>query len=201
MLANHELVPKSVRMGHSRTTLAVDLASSIDDIWTKQLDYTSRKKIRKAERLQLEFVVDDQFEHLEEFVEIYTETMHYLDADPVYLFNDAYFRGYPETLADKSTLCLVARAGEVIAGAILMFSGPYAHIHLGGSRRDCLRLRPNDLLYYRAALESRNRGARLMHAGGGRSDSSDDSLLTFKRQFASLSYDYYVTEIALTQRA
>jgi serine/alanine adding enzyme len=197
VLANHALVPKSVHLRHCRTTIAVELTSSVDDIWTKQLDSCNRQNIHCAERRGLEFVVDDRFDHLEEFHEIYADAMERLHADPVYWFNDAYFRRFSETLREESTLCLVTQAGEVIAGALLMFSGPYSHCHLSGSRRDSLRLRPNNLLYYRTALEARNRGARLMHMGGGRSNSPDDSLLAFKRHFGGLSYDYYTTEIAL----
>lgn len=58
-------------------------------------------------------------------------------------------------------------------------------------------MRPNDLLLYRAALEFRNRGLRVLHLGGGRSDSPDEGLWRFKRRFADLTYDYYATEIPL----
>lgn len=196
VLGNHGLVPKSVRLRRSRTTIAVGLASSVEDIWRRQPD-SAKRGIRKAEREGLEFFVDHEFEHLDDFVEIYVETMHRVGANSIYLFNDRYFRRFPETLADKSTLCMVAKGGEVIAGALLLSSGPYAHLHLTGSRGDCLRLRPNNLLYYRIALESRDRGAQLLHLGGGIGESADDRLLAFKRQFGGLSYDYFTTEFAL----
>lgn len=123
--------------------------------------------------------------------------MSSLGADAVYRFNDSYFRRFAETLGGNSTLCVVASAGEVIAGSLFIFSGPHVNYHLSGSRRDALHLRPNDLLLYRACREFRNRGFRVLHLGGGRSDSPDDGLLRFKRHFASLTYEYHTTEVSL----
>lgn len=197
LLGNHEMVPRTIPMRSVRMTVGIDLVPNVEDIWSKQLDSNSRNMVRKAESSGLDFAVDDSFQHLDEFVEIYAETMSSLEADPVYLFNGSYYRRFPETFADNSTLCVVTEAGKVVAGALFIFSGPYVHYHLSGSRRDALRLRPNDLLLYRAALEFRNRGFRVLHLGGGRSDSPDDGLWRFKRRFADLTYDYYATEIPL----
>lgn len=197
LLENHEMVPSTIPMRSVRMTVGIDLVPNVEDIWSKQLDSNSRNMVRKAESSGLDFAADDSFRHLDEFVEIYTETMTSLVADQVYLFNGSYYRSFPETFSDNSTLCVVTEAGAVIAGALFVFSGPYVHYHLSGSRRDALRLRPNDLLLYRAALEFRQRGFRVLHLGGGRSDSPDDGLWRFKRRFGNLTYEYCATEIPL----
>jgi len=196
LLANHVVAPEWVDARFVREVVAIDLTPSIDDIWTKQLDSNSRNMVRKAETNNLDFVVDHDFEYLDEFVDMYRETMTSLDADAVYLFDDAYFRRFPETLRDVSALCVVTKDHSVVAGALFLCNGPYAHYHLSGSRRNALSLRPNDLLVYRAALAFRDRGERLLLLGGGRTSAPDDGLFAFKRRFANLSYGFYTAEIS-----
>jgi lipid II:glycine glycyltransferase (peptidoglycan interpeptide bridge formation enzyme) len=75
LLGNHALAPASVPLRPPRTTIAVDLRSSVEDIWTMKFDNNNREMIRRAERHRLQFEVDDRFERLAEFHRIYRVTM------------------------------------------------------------------------------------------------------------------------------
>ena len=70
--------------------------------------------------------------------------------------------------------------------------GNYFHYHLSGSKKDALRLSPNNLLLWEAIQYAQKHGYKKMHFGGGLSDSTEDNLFKFKSRFSKNYADFYI---------
>jgi serine/alanine adding enzyme len=153
-------------------------------MWNRQISQKNRNMIRKAEREGVEFEVDEGFRELAAFRELYAATMERLGADAGYRFGAAYFERMAEALRGKGFLAHCRHRGRIVASAIFMHWDRFGHYHLSGSLREAQRLAPNNLLLYRAALELKARGCRVMHLGGGTSADPADPLFKFKLAFS-----------------
>lgn len=191
-LDNHQLIADPSRLLLSRRTVLMDLTSDEETIWMEQIHSKHRNVIRKAEHANLTFEVDDSFENLHEFVDLYRDTMQRLDADDFYLFSDQYFARFRNSMTGKAFLGLVRCEGKIVAAAIFLHQGFFGHYHLAGSLHSHQHLAPNNLLIFQAAMHLKAKGVRYFHLGGGTDSSPDNSLLKFKRRFSPICRDFYV---------
>jgi serine/alanine adding enzyme len=137
-----------------------------------------RRVIRKAQRAELDVVVDES-PSLDEFVELYERTMARLAADSFYLFPP----GYWESLRPLPCLLVsVRREGELLASVLCFAAKPWLHYHLGASSEEGRRLGGSNVALYEAASWARGKGYELFHLGGGVGGRTD-SLYEFKRRF------------------
>ena len=181
-----------------RNTVAVDLTLDEEDIWTKEVHSKNRNVIRKAEKAGLQFVVDDKFDYLDDFIRLYNGTMDKLSADDFYYFDINYYSDFIKNIPN-SFLGVVLLDGKVISSAIFMYDGIYGHYHLSGSNKAYLSYSPNNYMLFQAALELKRRGVELFHLGGGTSSDENDSLLAFKKKFSPHLYDFYIGKFIFNQ--
>jgi len=183
---------------YDRHTIAMDLTLSEEDIWRKEIHTQNRNTIKKGVKTGLKFIVDKEFEFLNEFVEIYTSTMYKVDADPYFYFNNNYFNFFKANI-ENSFLGLVTFDDKIISGAIFFFSKQYGHYHLSGSRSDYLYTCPNNFLLYEAVKELKALGISKFHLGGGINSDEQNSLYQFKRKFSNNKYDFYIGKAVFYQ--
>jgi hypothetical protein len=174
-----------------RYTVAMDLSLSEDYIWKTQIHSKNRNVIKKGEKAGLRFVVEDSFEHIQDFIHLYNNTMARLGADDFYYFNQKYYDTFIQNIK-KSFLGLVLLEEKVVSAAMFMYEGHYGHYHLSGSDRDYLYCSPNNFMLYHAALELKKRGVTVFHLGGGTTSSDDDSLFAFKSKFSPNRYKFHL---------
>jgi hypothetical protein len=166
-----------------RSTVAMNLMLPEEEIWMQEIHTKNRNVIKRGIKNGLEFLVDDEFRYLPEFIRLYNATMDKLAADGFYYFEDSYYQRLVSTLENRF-LGVVKWNDCVVSGAIFFYEGPYAHYHLSGSDKKFLSLSPNNFMLYQAALELKRRGAQRFHLGGGTTSSPDDSLFCFKSRFS-----------------
>lgn len=183
------------RVIEDRKTVAIDLDQSMDEVWKNEIHTKNRNVIRKAEKAGCTFVLDDKYEHLQKFVELYDSTMDKLSADGFYYFDDTYYDKLKCGITDSFLGCVQNSEGQIISAAIFMYSGPYGHYHLSGSDRKQLAVSPNNFLLWNAACELQRRGVRLFHLGGGTNSAEDNSLFLFKRRFSKETYQFYIGKV------
>lgn len=191
LLGNAQICAPALPVAYNRSTVAVNLQDSAEDIWTGQIHPKHRNSIRNAEKHGLRFELDDTFACLEDFMDIYAETMAYCRADSAYLFPRSYFTSLRDSLREKALLGLVRLDERVIAVAIFLQYGPFAHYHLAGSRVALRGLSPNNFLLYQAILSLKERNKHWLHLGGGSNALTDNSLLRFKERFSPHRFDFY----------
>lgn len=186
-IKNENIFKKGIDILHNRFTVELDLTCEIQDIWMHQISSQNRNTIRKCYKNGLHVEQNNNYDN---FIDIYYETMRHVEADEFYYFNKDYFDALR---LDKSNILLeVIYEEKVIAAAIFMGYGNYFHYHLSGSRREFIKLAPNNILLWEAIRLAKQKGYRKMHFGGGRSDSCEDSLFMFKKHFSKHINDFYI---------
>ena len=90
LLQNQEVFDTAGRLIADRHTVAINLDQSMDDVWSNEIHSKNRNVIRKAKKAGCTFVVDDKYEHLDDFIRLYDSTMDKLSADGFYYFDDNY---------------------------------------------------------------------------------------------------------------
>lgn len=182
----------SVQLLYDRQTIAIDTFQSIDEIWQNQISSKNRNMIRKAEKNQLEYKAEYNFDSYDEFISLYRKTMERLEADDFYFFDDSYFEKLGNNLSDSSFLGTVRKDGKLICAAIFMYSKKYGHYHLEGGDWNYSSLGANNFLLWKTACEMHDLGIKEFHLGGGTSSSVDDSLFKFKKAFSNNSKKFYI---------
>jgi Acetyltransferase (GNAT) domain len=172
-------------------TVAIDLSKSSEEIWA---DYQRklRQHLRRAEREQAFTTLHDpEWEHLDEFIAMYYETLQRNNAAPFYFFSRDYFVALKETLGPHGSLFLCMCDDTIGAAILLIEYGEIASVHLAASHDRSSALSPNKWLFHMAQIFARNRGNKFFHIGGGRGSRDDDPLFRFKALFSSTYLPFY----------
>lgn len=187
LLKNETIFKKEIQVLHNRYTVWLDLTKDLDDIWMNQVSKQNRNTIRKSEKNGLIVEVSSDYE---QFVEIYEQTMQKVAADSFYYFDQTYY----EVLKNNENMVLlcVKKEEELIAAAIFMCYQEYCHYHLAGSRREFLKLSPNNLLLWGAIKYAKEQGCKRFHFGGGLTDSKEDNLFRFKSKYSKDCADFFI---------
>ena len=142
-----------------------------------------KTRLNKLHRDGIEGVVDGDLRHLADFVSIYHENMRRVDAHPSYFFEMEYFTHLAAALGSRLCLIVAKSGGEILAAALCTLCDGIAQYHLGGSRDAALPLSPMTLVMDAARLWAMEKGARVLHLGGG-VGAREDSLFHFKAGFS-----------------
>lgn len=191
-LVEEESETRSIKLLYDRKTIAIDTSGTCDDIWSTQINSKNRNMIRKAEKNELIFNAEYDYESYDEFIKLYDETMKRLNADEFYFFDRDYYYRLKENLKGQSFLGTIKKDGKLICAAIFMYSKAYGHYHLEGSDREYSGLGANNLLLWKAACEMNKLGIKEFHLGGGTSGAEDDSLYKFKKAFSPNEKSFYI---------
>lgn len=191
LLGNFKYAQGAFDLILDRETVAINLDKSRESLWS---DYPSghRTKIRKALKDGLTCEEVDLAGGLETFKRLYRQTMTRLQAKTFYFFSDDYFASLVTLLNGNLKLLEVRRDGSAIASALFMLYGDNMHYHLGGSDPEASASRPNNLLFHAAAEWACERNFKLLHLGGGRTPSPDDSLFRFKSTLSDLRFPFHI---------
>ena len=186
LLKNESIFKKNINVLHNRTTVYLKLEESEEELWKTQIISKNRNVIRKAEKngLTVQFEED-----LKSFIKIYEETMNKVNASDYYFFSEEYYKSLQEL---DNVYISIKLEDKIIATAIFMKHGEYFHYHLAGSLKEYLKYSPNNLLLWSAIKYANENGYKIMHFGGGLSDSLDDNLFKFKKSFSKDTCDFYI---------
>ena len=187
------------RVIEDRKTVAINLDQTMDDVWKNEIHSKNRNVIRKAEKAGCTFIVDDNYVHLKEFINLYDSTMDKLSADGFYYFDDAYYENLNRGIPDSFLGCVQNNEGQIISAAIFMYSGPYGHYHLSGSDKSQLAISPNNFMLWNAAIELQKRSVKRFHLGGGINGNEENSLYQFKRRFSKDTYQFCIGKLVFNQ--
>ena len=189
------------RLLAERKTVAINLDQTMDEVWSNEIHSKNRNVIRKAEKAGCHFIVDDRYEHLNEFVKLYDSTMDKLSADGFYYFDDNYYKNLVKGIPDSFLGCVADAEERIISAAIFMYSGTYGHYHLSGSDKSQLSLSPNNYMLWEAAKELQKRGVKRFHLGGGTTSDEENSLFKFKCRFSKDTCQFYIGKLVFNPEA
>lgn len=177
-----------------RKTVATNLID-YGDPFMNEFKKSCRQKIRRAKREGMEVVFDFSGATIEEFYNIYQSTMDRNDAREYYYFDITYFNKMFELLKGHVFIANVELEDKTVASGVYMHYGKYLHAHLSGTYPDYLKLSPATLLRSEVTRWGLENGIHYFHHGGGTTNSKDDGLYRFKKNFAKHSdYEFYVAK-------
>ena len=175
-----------------RNTLGTDLVSYVDPVQS-EFSKKCRKNIRQALNKGVTYRIIHQPESLKSFQEVYYSTMERNKAVEYYFFDDAYFERCLKLYSKNILLIEVIYEDKVIAAGMYFLYDKMIHIHLSGTKTEYLHLSPAYVLRYALTCWGKEQGYEMIHHGGGRSNSPEDTLFLFKKQFAvNTKFDFYV---------
>ena len=175
-----------------RNTIKIDLENEQEKI-LKAMSSNTRRNINKGIRsaLNVQIYSKPSLENIQKFYEIYLETMKRLKASDYYIFSLEFILNTFQLLKYNAEIAFVFYDDKIISSFIFLLSNKLVHYHLGGSVNQYLSHRPNNLMFYKAALRYKKMGKRYFHLGGGYS--GNDSLFKFKKGFNKNGLlDFYV---------
>jgi hypothetical protein len=192
ILDNVDICKSHMQTYFDRNTIEINTSISGDDIWNNQISSKCRNMVRKAEKNGLLYKAEYEFQSLTDFKTLYNITMHRLDADAFYYFDDEYYESFVNAFKNKAFLGTVRKDGRLICASLFMYSHEYGHYHLEGSNPDYLKFGANNMLLWETAKEFNRLGVKRFHLGGGTDSSPDDSLFKFKKSFSCNFDNFYI---------
>ncbi|NLN26319.1 MAG: GNAT family N-acetyltransferase [Bacteroidetes bacterium] len=164
-----------------------------DDPFQEEFSKSARKNVRRALRAGLTFEIEEYPDTLEDFTDIYYQTMERNKAKEKYYFGEEYFSAFIETMPEAVLKCSVFYKGKTIAMGFYLRSDEILHTHLSGTLNEYLNLSPAYLLRYALVKWGKKMGYKLIHNGGGTSGDPDDNLYRFKKGFGqNTEFDFHI---------
>lgn len=160
------------------------------DFKTRWDHYSSRirGKIRKA----INTLHITQSQDISKFHQLYTQTMQRSQASEFYFFNLEYFNKLSRL---KNYILLEAKnEGTTCAMALFFYDEYCSYYHFGANSDSSIatNLNPMCAIFETFFQIAQSKGIKSCILGGGRSSSSQDSLLLFKKQFSPISKPFYI---------
>lgn len=192
IIKNYEDFEKMYNAKYMRKTLATNLEKYEDPVLS-EFSKSCRKEIRRVLASGVGYRVTEKPESLEEFKRIYYLNMERKNASEYYFFDDEYFNNIIKFYKDNLLFVEAIYENKTIAAGLYFVYNGIIHVHLSGTDTEFLNLSPAYILKYGTALWGKEHGYKLIHYGGGLSNSEEDSLYCFKRKFAkNTDFDFYI---------
>ena len=166
-----------------RHTLGTNL-EAYDDPIASEFSKSCRKNIRRAINKGISWRITEKPDNIDSFKEIYFSTMDRNNASDYYYFDDEYFSNCLKYFKDNIIYVEAIFEEKTIAAGFYFVYNETIHIHLSGTLSEYLYLSPAYILRYAVTLWGKENGYKIVHHGGGTSNSEDNSLFLFKKQFA-----------------
>lgn len=169
---------------YDRKTVGTNL-TAYDKPFEVEFSKSCRKNIRKALNEGVQYKITHNPDSLDQFKKVYYSTMDRNNATDYYYFNDEYFRQCLQLLGKNIVFVEAIYKEQTIAMGLYFIYNKIIHVHLSGTLSEFLYLSPAYILRYAITIWGKENGYELIHHGGGRTDSIEDSLYLFKKQFGN----------------
>ncbi|WP_422123910.1 peptidoglycan bridge formation glycyltransferase FemA/FemB family protein [Planococcus sp. X10-3] len=182
LLDNAEDFKEVYDVRYMRPTVGTNLLAFEDPV-AVEFSKTTRKNIRRAIKEGVTYRVIENPKNLDAFKDIYFTTMKRKNADEYYFFDNEYFEGLLENFGDRLLLTEAQYEGYTIGMTLTFKYKKRLHTHLSGGDEKFHHFYPAYIMHYATVRWGKENGYHLLHSGGGLSNSLDDSLYLFKKQF------------------
>jgi hypothetical protein len=180
-------------------TVAVDLTATYE----KQLEGMTKGHkydVRKARRLGVVVEEDETFQHIDEFIQIYNETMKRTGASDSYFFPKDYYLHLKKSFGEKLKLYFARLDGQAVSASMFFMTGRIIQYHLSGTPAEFFPLNGGKLILDEVRQLGSKNGFSWLHLGGG-VGSSEDNLYRFKAGFSKVRQTFEVTRMIVDQEA
>lgn len=179
-------------------TISIDLTLSESELWAHTRK-GHQSTINKCKRLNLVAKMVSFESYIDEFINIYNETMNRVVAKESYYFDRNYFLELLK-LKDKLSLGIIELEHQVICASLFFENCGIVQAHLGGTRTEFLKYSPFNLLLHYVRLWAKERGNVFLHLGGGVGGSKEDRLYIFKSGFSRQRHSFRTARFILDKQ-
>ncbi|MFK7812425.1 MAG: GNAT family N-acetyltransferase [Maribacter sp.] len=144
----------------------------------------TRSRVNKVRRLCSVRKAESK-EDIQQFIDIYLETMEKLEANDSYFFENKYFFDFLDCDGFETDILLAVlnETEEVIAGTMFVKTNNIIQYHLSGTKNEHFRVAPSRLLLDEMRIKGTEKGYTYFNLGGGY-NGKDDALFSFKSSFS-----------------
>ncbi|HMM12736.1 MAG TPA: hypothetical protein PKE03_11640 [Bacteroidales bacterium] len=169
-------------------TVSIDLSRPLEKI---RAGYSVNHRRNLRGSIDRYVVHIDDYADFDRFILAYNQTMHRKKAHPYYFFPEQYFHAIRHILGHRLIFIAINdNQGTFLSGGLFTLFGKVMQFHLGATMDQALTGSPSKLMIDAAVQTGINRGAALLHLGGGVGASSSDGLFRFKKGFSSTHYSF-----------
>jgi len=185
----HYLYNKEFQFSHNiqnhinREMVVMDMTEGWEKIWSNQYSVTNRNLIRKLEKEGYKVTFHDDTKHLNDFIDLYEDTMKNAGAENFYFFSRKYYFNLFEKLAGKIFLTRVIKDDHVYSSSLFFKSGGILTYYLSARDLKNYAIPSSNLMISETAKLGVLENQKVFNLGGGRSIIEDDALLKFKKNF------------------
>lgn len=182
-------LPESTETGK---VLAVDLMQD-PEVYEKSLAEGHRQEIKALRKLNYTVVKSTDIKAIQDFHEVYEQTMLRRGSKINYFFSVNYFESVLKIHSSTPDLRAVYHEGKMVAGAIFIIQGDHMYYMFSGSILGVSHYPAMKLILDQVIRENLNNGKKLLHLGGGLGG-KQDSLYQFKYGFGKVILPFYTTQ-------
>jgi hypothetical protein len=179
-------------------TVSIDLRQDEAEQW-RGVRARYRTFLNRSERLGHRAFMDDTGEHIDRFITLYLDTMRRRNAAPEYFFSREYLSGLREQLRGHVHLGVVEVDGSIVCAGLFGESSGIVQYHLSGTDEQALELSPLKILIDYTRQWATQRGANVLHLGGGLGG-AQDSLMHFKAGFSHRRHLFKTWRVVLDEQ-
>ncbi|MBD2563153.1 MULTISPECIES: GNAT family N-acetyltransferase [Nostoc] len=176
----------------SGETISIDLRLSTAEIW-QQTRPEHRTCINRCKRYGFTPKMVNYLDYIDNFIDIYTETMKRVGANKYFYFDYKYFASLAN-LNENIHLCILELNNQVACAGIFTECGEIIQYHLGGTKNEFLKHAPSKLMFDYVRFWAKERGNKFLHLGGG-VGAAKDSLYNFKAGFSKQRYSFFTSRL------
>lgn len=193
------LIPEEVKKHVATKNRNMNIVRSLDISYEKlwyEYEHKVRKNVKRAINNNIEIKIDNQGITIDQFIDIYYETMQRRKANPEYYFGKEFFERIISQLRDSYLIFNAYYKEEIISTELVLISNENIYSFLGGTREKYFILRPNDLLKHEIIRWGVNNKKKNYILGGGYS--GNDGIYLYKKSFAPKGeIEFSVAEIII----
>ena len=158
----------------------IDLNSE-EQIWS-DISSKCRNIIRKAIKNNVMVIEDENLKKINDFQNLYYDTMKKNNADEYYFFKEEFFEQLKFLKEKEITHFYALHEDKIISSILVLMGDEYLHYYLSANSQEGYSLNANSLLLYEIAKYGLKRGYKYFHLGGGYGG-DDSPLFKFKSSF------------------
>jgi len=192
LLPNTWMLEDIAEIAPLSTTIAIDLKKN-DKEQLGQMTKGHKYDIRKARKNGVFVEEDKSFKFIDDFTQIYNETMNRNMADETYFFPKDYYQRLKKFFGGSIKLYFAKLDERPISASMFFFEGKIIQYHLSGSLAEFFKLNGAKLILDEVRRFGTQNDYSWLHLGGG-VGSSEDSLFRFKAGFSKVRLPFYIAK-------
>jgi hypothetical protein len=188
VIGNHRNFEKIYAVQAIRKTVGTKIVENT----CSTISSKARQNARKFKKLGGHIEVVESPSDLDDFLEIYYNTMKRQSANRYYFFNKGYFKQFIRKYCENIIIVKAVVDTKVVAMDLNFFEDSIVQYHLGGTLKDYLNFSPAEAMKIAIINWAKKKGLKVIFYGGGLTNAEDDRLLRFKKKFGNELYDFYI---------